>query len=102
MRTEEGVPESEAGLSGLQGCAALDHMKNASSKKERATWLDMAMGPLFRAASALGSEASAHASASSACMRAVLQWLLKSATAAAFEDLGPHVSSISMPGLWSS
>ena len=32
-------------------------------------------------------------------MRAVLQWLLKSATAAAFEDLGPHVSSFSMPGL---
>ena len=80
-----------------QGYAALDQMKSAFSKEERATWLYMAVGPLFRAASALGSEASAHVSASSACMRAVLQWLLKSATAAAIEDLGPHVSSYSMP-----
>lgn len=93
------MPQPKAGLSVSQGYAALDHIKSASSKKERATWLDMAMGPLFRAASALGSETSAHASASSACMRAVLQWLLKSVTAAAFEDLGPHVSSNSVPGL---
>ena len=92
------MPEPQAGLCVLQGYAALDRMKSSSSKEERATWLEMAMGPLFRAASALGSEASPRA-ASSACMRAVLQWLLKSATAAAFEDLGPHVSSFSMPGL---
>jgi hypothetical protein len=84
----------------LQGYAALHQVKGAHSKEEQSRWLNMAIGPLFRAASALGSQVSAHESASSVCMKAVLHWLLKDAAAAALEDLGPYVSAVLCQDFW--
>lgn len=75
----------------LQGYAALDQLRFASNKRDRALWLDMAMGPLFRAASALGADMSAQPSISTSSMRSLLHWLRKDATAAPFEDDKPEV-----------
>ena len=51
----------------------------------------MALGPLFRAAAALGTESSAGSHSSLTHMRSLLYWLWKDATAAAFEEEGPKV-----------
>ena len=53
--------------------------------------LEEAMGPMFRAATALGPEAAAQPSASRAHMGELLQWLLPEATATT-EMEGPMVS----------
>ena len=51
----------------------------------------MALGPLFRAAGALGADTSAGSARSIAYTRRLLYWLWKDATAAAFEEEGPQV-----------
>ena len=54
--------------------------------------LEEAMGPLFRAATALGPEAAAQSSASRAHMGKLLKWLLPEATATTKME-GPLVST---------
>ena len=75
----------------LQGYAALNKLRSLSKEDDRAIQLEEAMGPLFRAATALGPEATAQPSASRAHMGELLRWLLPEVTAT--NDIeGPLVS----------
>ena len=73
----------------LQGYAALNQLRSLAKEDDRAMQLEEAMGPLFRAATALGLEAAAQPSASRAHMGEVLQWLLPEATATAKMESPP-------------
>ena len=75
----------------MQGYAALNQLRSLAKEDDRAMQLEEAMGPLFRAATALGPEAAAQPSASRAHMGELLQWLLPEATATT-EMEGPMVS----------
>ena len=75
----------------LQGYAVLDQLRSIAKEEDRAAQLEEAVGPLFRAATALGPEAAAQSSASRAHMRELLRWLLPEATAT-LETEGPLVS----------
>ena len=59
----------------------------------------MALGPLFRAAGALGTDTPAGSACSITYTRKLLYWLWKDATAAAFEEESPQVSPQHCHGL---
>ena len=75
----------------LQGYAALNQLRSLAKEDDRAMQLEEAVGPLFRAATALGPEAAAQPSASRAHMGELLQWLLPEVTATA--DVEGHLVS---------